>query len=491
MLADAAQTRGLYPSGDLSALNSLIEPGEPATRLAALRLAASWKFEPALAGLGRIAEDPGTTIPTRSAALDAMAAIGGDPALGAIRNLARPDLPPSVRIPALAALARLDLDAASGLVAGLLAGPPIRQDLAGLMAAFLDRQGGAEKLAAALGDTKPLADNAKLALRGVYAIGRADDSLVAALGRAAGIEADPGPPTQAEKLALIAEVASRGDASRGEAVFRRLDASCVKCHALSGAGGGVGPELSALGLSSPVDYVIDSILLPDQSIKEEYQTRVVLTDDGRVLQGIVVEEDDKKLVLRDAAAELRVIPAGSIEDSKKGGSLMPKGLAGMLTRSEFVDLVRFLSELGKPGPYAIKSVPTIQRWRILRTDPGGIARVLQADPGQWAPAYAKVAGDLPIEEIAGEGEGPAWIQGEVAVSAPGPVSFRFNAPEGIAAWVDDRPLPAGASPVVELAEGTHKLTLKVDPAARGDRPVRVEVARPEGSSAEFSVVGGR
>jgi len=32
---------------------------------------------------------------------------------------------------------------------------------------------------------------------------------------------------------------------------------------------------------------------------------------------------------------------------KAGGSLMPAGLADNLTRGELVDLVRFLSELGK------------------------------------------------------------------------------------------------------------------------------------------------
>jgi len=123
----------------------------------------------------------------------------------------------------------------------------------------------------------------------------------------------------------------------------------MKCHAVSGAAGGVGPDLSSLGLSSPVDYVVNSILIPEQAIKEEFLTRLVVTDDGRVLQGIVVEEDDKRLVLKDATGEQRVIPVASIEESKKGGSLMPKGIGNLLTRAEFVDLVRFLSELGKPG----------------------------------------------------------------------------------------------------------------------------------------------
>ena len=40
---------------------------------------------------------------------------------------------------------------------------------------------------------------------------------------------------------------------------------------------------------------------------------------------------------------------------------MPKGLTNTATRGELLDLVRFLSELGKPGPYALRPSPTIQR----------------------------------------------------------------------------------------------------------------------------------
>lgn len=496
VLADAGLTRDLRPSGDLTALGRLIQPGDPrvapAVRLAAIRLAGLWKSEATLGDLRTIAGSREADAPTRASAFDAIASIGGKPARDAIEDLSSPDRPASVRSGAVAALARLDIDAAADRVAAILAGPPVDGDLAPLMAAFLDRRGGAEKLASALAGRSPLADNAKLALRGIYALGRADDALVAELSKAAGIEAETKSLGKPELDALVAEVAAKGDAARGEAIFRRADMNCMKCHALSGAAGGVGPELSALGLSSPVDYVVDSILIPDQSIKEEYQTRVVLTDDGRVLQGIVVEEDDKRLVLRDAAAELRVVPASSIEDSKKGGSLMPKGLANMLTRGEFVDLVRFLSELGKPGPYAHNSVPTIQRWRVLRSSPDDIAGVLGADPGRWTPAYAQVAGDLPLSEIAGSGDGKtSFIQGEITVSAAGPVVFRFNSAQGVSAWLDGRPLPAGDAPSSEVGEGIHKLTLKVDPAARGTLPIRVEVARPEGSSVQFSVVGGR
>ena len=230
----------------------------------------------------------------------------------------------------------------------------------------MNRQGGADVLAAALGRHAPPADSAKLALRAVYALGRADPALVATLSRAAGLSAETKPLTPTELNQLVAEVAAKGDPARGELIFRRADLNCMSCHSLTKAGGEVGPDLSAIGQTSPADYIINSILNPDQAIKEQYHTLVVQTSDGQVFQGIVTDKDDQRIVLKDATGAPRVVPVASIEDQKPGGSLMPKGLANLMTHAEFVDLVRFLSELGKPGPYAIRTTPTIQRWRVLK-----------------------------------------------------------------------------------------------------------------------------
>jgi putative heme-binding domain-containing protein len=264
----------------------------------------------------------------------------------------------------------------------------------------------------------------------------------------------------------------------------------MKCHAVAGAAGGVGPELSAVGGSSPVDYLVNSIMVPDQAIKEEFRTKVVLTTDGRAFHGIVADRDDKRLVLREATGELRTIPADEIDDAKDGGSLMPKGLVNFLTRAEFVDLLKFLSELGKPGPYAIHTTPTIQRWRLPKPAPGDAAEALGAEASRWQPAYALVPGTLPLGEFAAQAGGPViYLRGEVNVTAAGPVGFRLGSAEGVSAWVDGRE-KEGSTFAAELEPGVHALTLRVDTAAR-KAPLKIEVVKPAGSSAEFTVVGGR
>src|SRR5207249_3076991 len=127
-----------------------------------------------------------------------------------------------------------------------------------------------------------------------------------------------------------------------EAIFRRKDLSCLQCHAIAGAGGTVAPDLLSLGASSPVDYIIDSLLLPNKAIKENYNATIVTTKDGDQITGIRVRQTDKELVLRDATRDAVAIPLSNIRGTRDGGSIMPQGLTDMLTHRELVDLIRFL-----------------------------------------------------------------------------------------------------------------------------------------------------
>lgn len=495
-LAEAAVTRKARPGGDLSGLEALIRPGgavDDATRLAAIRLAGAWGLGSVGDDLAAIARDPTSTRAVQAAALDALATLGGPGRRDAIAALAAPGHPWEVRASAAAALARLDPEAALAPAVAVLADAQAHDDPAPLLAAFLSRQGGADRLAARLSESELSPDAAKLALRGLYALGRSDAPLVAELSRAAGLDAEVEPPDAARMQALLEEVASRGDPARGEEVFRRPDLSCSRCHALAGAGGGIGPDLSAVGASSPPDYLINSVLQPDQAIKEQYQTLVVLTEDGQIYQGIVADRDNERVVLKEATGERRTIPASEIEESREGGSLMPKGLANLMTHREFVDLIRFLSELGKPGPYAIRSTPTIQRWRALKgADPDLTpSRLPEPTSDAWLPVFAKVSGDLPSVEVAAlTGGRVVFLQGDVDVLIPGRVLFRVEPAEGITAFFDGEPVAESGSFARDLARGRHTLTLRVDTAALAGAGVRVEVDRPQGATTQFTVVGG-
>jgi putative heme-binding domain-containing protein len=119
---------------------------------------------------------------------------------------------------------------------------------------------------------------------------------------------------------------------------------------VNGEGGRIGPELSALGTAQPVDFIIGAILDPQKEVKEGYISVSITTKDGEEYQGYQVRETAEELVLRDVLQNREVrLRRDMIAEKNQTGSVMPKGLADMLTREEFRDLVRFLSELGKPN----------------------------------------------------------------------------------------------------------------------------------------------
>ena len=509
-LSDAASTRSVFPEGDRSAIAALIDgddaPSDPEFRSSAIRLAGVWKVEQLRPTLVALASDETTDATLRDASLKAIAEIGGEESRIAIASLAEPDRPAELRMRAVAALATLDIDAAAPLAVDALsdgAGRPAA--IEPLLDAFLERQIGPDRLAAAIRDADLTVDSAKLALRYLYSIGRTDPGLVSALSAAAGINAEPEPLTPDAMAALLDDLGAHGDPGRGEDIFRRPDVNCMKCHAVAKAGGNIGPDLSAIGASSPPDYLIRSILDPAEAVKEEFQVKTVLTLDGQIFQGIVEEESRDRIVLREADGDERIIPAADVEDEKTGGSLMPAGLTTFMTRGEFIDLVAFLSVLGKPGDYAIRTTPTMQRWRVLPLadadqgvdpdDAGGEAlpaAISSAPPRSWLPAYARVSGDLPIGPILESIDADSLaIRGEIDVTRAGPIRIEIGAPDGASAWIDDTPADPAEPNVVDLGTGRHALTLRLGPGSEGAAgDVRVEVTRVEDSAAEFTVVGG-
>lgn len=507
-LAEAATTRGLKPENGREKLSGLLahstNPTDASLREPACRLAGAWKLPAACPMLREMARSTAAGRP--NLAIDALAAIGGPEGRAAIEDVARPGSPMHVRLAAVAALTRLDADAAAARAAELI--PEAVADGVGLtpmMEGFLNHRGGGAILAKAIGRHPLPPDAARLALRAVYSLSQADPELVAALGKAAGISTELKPLTPAELSTLVAEVAAKGDPARGEAVFRRKDLNCMTCHSISKAGGEIGPDLSAVGQTSPPDYLINSILLPDQSIKEQYHTLVVLTAEGQVYQGIVVDKDNRRVVLKESTGALRIVPVDSIEEQKAGGSLMPKGLVNLMTHAEFVDLVRFLSELGKPGPYAIRTTQTIQRWRVLRSVSAGVAEsrpesetlpdpVLHAPPERWGTVYARVSGVLPLDEAAAVAGGGKvfFLRGEIDATAAGVVRISPRDPVGIRFWLDNLAAPLGTGEfTTTVTPGRHAITVRVDSDERKRNELRIEVDKPAGSRAEFTVVGGK
>src|SRR5262249_45733299 len=154
----------------------------------------------------------------------------------------------------------------------VLASDAKSDDVSTIVSAFVQRKNGPETLAKALDDAKAklAPDVAKIALRTMRASGRETQALTVALTKAGGLTETKRALSAEEMKLMVADVAKLGDAARGEAVYRRKDMACQKCHSIAGAGGLVGPDLISLGASAQVDYIIDSLLLPNKQVKENF-----------------------------------------------------------------------------------------------------------------------------------------------------------------------------------------------------------------------------
>ena len=87
-------------------------------------------------------------------------------------------------------------------------------------------KGGPEELAAALANKKLPPDAAKVALRTLDASGRQIPALSEALTKAGGLTSGPRELSADEMKALVTEVAEKGNAHRGEAIYRRKELKC-------------------------------------------------------------------------------------------------------------------------------------------------------------------------------------------------------------------------------------------------------------------------
>ena len=496
-LADASRRRDVRPSGDLDELAALIaDPGTPPpVRAAAAQAAGAWKMDPRRSGLLKLAADRDAPDAVRRAALSALAESGGDGAHELIARLADEADPPAVRVAAIEALVYVDLNDAAPLAVAALR--EADADPSAIVAAFVGREGGAAVLAEALGGASLPPDAAKLAARAARASGRDESILIDAINRAGGLEGEPSPPTPEEVAAMVAELRSTGDPSRGEQIYRRESMQCLDCHAIAGAGGAVGPGLESIGASAPDDYLVEALLDPDKAVKEGYHSAIVATNDGRIYHGIPIREADGTLVLRDAEGAEIPIPIVAIEQRAPGGSLMPAGLVSPLTRPELLDLLAFLSKLGEPGPFAVGPEAVVRSWEVLRpsAESGDAFRrigfdgaIANNDPRlTWASTSSLVSGALPLDDLQSQtayndGSPFSFARFRLDAAWAGPARLRLDSAVGLTAWLDDAPVAASETIDLDLSPGTHTLTFAIDRGIR-DASIRVVVEVVPGSPA--------
>lgn len=504
-LAQTTRDRKIKPAGDLSQLSTVLDQAiaskDVSLQRQLIQLVGLWQVKGLAGNLEQRLQD-GSARGLTGVILDALADLGGAEAREVIQSLTSEKHSKSVRAEAIQSLAGLDVDAAAVAAAQFLADASTRDNLNSVIQPFLDRKGGPEKLGKAVAEQKISADVAKLALRSMLTAGRNDEALSNPLSAAAGLNATTEPMTKEELAALADEVQKHGDAARGEKIFRREELNCYKCHAIGKAGGEIGPDLSAVGGSSPIDYLANSLLFPSQAIKEAYKTLMILDIDGLQHTGIVVDQDDDRIILRDAQGKEKTIAVDDIEFEKEGDSLMPSGLTKFLTHQEFLDLVRYLSALGKDPGYTMSADPTVYRWRIYPRPPGKVTGELFDDdsvrnmlfeyaPEKWAPFYAYASGEIPVSEARSIAKSSVvFLMAEFDVTVAGNIAIDLPGQQGLTVWVDDDRVPVEQLQNVNVSQGSHRLLLRVDTAKYEPSAIKAVIRKGKTPAAEYSIKVG-
>jgi putative heme-binding domain-containing protein len=150
---------------------------------------------------------------------------------------------------------------------------------------------------------------------------------------------------------------AQGNVALGEQIFWGKG-ECGACHMIRGKGGIVGPELTTIADIRKTASIVDALTNPLYRVQGDggaiprkleppntYQAVRVTTPDGKVIRGVLKNEDSVSLqVLGIEDNRLHLLERARVKDvSYERTSLMPRDYKSRLTPQEFQDLLAFLT----------------------------------------------------------------------------------------------------------------------------------------------------
>ena len=141
------------------------------------------------------------------------------------------------------------------------------------------------------------------------------------------------------KQRMTPEYLKSGDAGAGRLVFEQ---TCAKCHVLFGEGATIGPDLTGSGRKK-TDYVLSNLIDPNAVIDPAYRLTKIVTNDGRLFSGFVIQHDDKSVTLRTQEARIRLAMNDVEELRTSKTSMMPEGMLRKHSDEQVRDLLVYLA----------------------------------------------------------------------------------------------------------------------------------------------------
>ncbi|MGV3661702.1 MAG: PVC-type heme-binding CxxCH protein [Prosthecobacter sp.] len=299
------------------------------------------------------------SVPTnqREHALNVLLQAGDASAAKLLQKIVTGDAPSSLRRRAIQALASLKDAETPGVLSAAL--PKLSaNELPDAINTLASTQEGATALLKAVeAKTVPGTALSPFLVRQLTAFKNAEiDALIkSAWGDVNAPKADLGERTQKFRALLNPAALAKGDFAKGKMLFM---GTCGACHKLFGEGQNVGPDITGSNRAD-LNYLLENVLDPNAVIGKAYQLNLFTMKDGRVMSGVIKEENPAVVKIAMMGGIEFTLPQGDIakrEVSKL--STMPEGLFDALPPEQVIDLVKYLQSGAAPtaGKAAAKSV---------------------------------------------------------------------------------------------------------------------------------------
>lgn len=325
------------PDAWKAAYEQLLASGDPGVIEKADKIALVMGDRRILPRMRRVLSDAKADAADRQRALDAL--LRGQDAEAAPALLSALDAPP-LRAQAIRALAAYEHpDVAPRLIALYPSLPPEqRQDAINTLAA---RPASAMQLLAAIDDKQiPAADVHAYTIRQLRSFENAElnERIAASWGTVRESSGDKRQQIESLKAELTKDRLAAADLSHGRQLFEK---TCASCHVLFGNGGKIGPDITGSNRAD-LNYLLDTIVDPNALVGKDYQMSVILTADGRVINGLIQKETASALTVRTVNDTVVIANADVESRDLSPSSLMPEALLDTLTAEQRRDLIAYL-----------------------------------------------------------------------------------------------------------------------------------------------------
>ncbi|MEZ6129264.1 MAG: c-type cytochrome [Planctomycetaceae bacterium] len=145
---------------------------------------------------------------------------------------------------------------------------------------------------------------------------------------------------QAE-LARLNQILSSGTGNpkKGKPLYM---ANCGKCHKLFDEGGQIGPDLTSFKRDNQ-ERILVNVVNPGLEIREGFENHIVVTTDGRVVNGFLADKDNQVVVLRGVDGQNIILRRDEIDEMEVSKvSIMPEQALKGLTDQQIRDLFAYL-----------------------------------------------------------------------------------------------------------------------------------------------------